>query len=549
MNKRFRAILSLLTAVLTAAALAVPAFADEPAVEQVSESEFVISVNGTYQLSAVSGYALMLAEETVSSITGGQTISANGTYQLAADATGIINIASGVTQVTIIGNGADWEQDTTSDDHGTVYSTANENLGIDCSAAPGITLTLRDAYISNSGISHNGINFAGTGNTLIFDGTVILDHDNGAQGYASIHVPADASLSIRGTTGSRAYLYKSEQAAGIGGNSGEACGAITFGVRNGANDFYLFMKGTKQGAVIGNGSNCSAVPGNITFNSGIYNLMSISRGSIVSGGAGASSKDAGNVFVNGGLINLNVDFSGAAIGGGGYSSGNDKGGGALYVTGGSIRTYIDSNAVSSWSSYGVTTNGVNDAAITAARLNSEDEDVFLLTLDTSGMTASSYTIKVDGTTYYTGERYSYSYYKEDENRDTDGDGLADIATTPNGTPGNWVSLDESCFYLYVTGENHTVSVNERTYHCIWNAAAGAFSLEEISVLYGDANGDGAVNMNDVQVVFNAFGGSVVLTGEQQKAADVNGDNAVDINDAQLIFSFFCGIISSFPVEG
>lgn len=550
MKDKIRSILTLLIAIsVVMASIAVPALAAGSAVEQISESEYIITSNGTYRLSDGSASVVMLAEESVTSVTGGNTITANGTYQLAEDATGIISVAAGVTQVTIIGNGAQWEQNAGSSNHGYVYSTANEDLGIDCSAAPGITLTIRNAYISNSGVSHNVLNFAGTGNTLIFDGTVILDHDNGAQGYASIHVPTDASLTIRGTTGSHAYLYKSEQAAGIGGNSGEACGTVTFGVKGGANDFYLFMKGSKQGAVIGNGSNCSAKPGNITFHSGIYNLMSVSRGAIISGSAGASSKDAGNVFVTGGLLNLNVDFSGAAIGGGGYSSGNDKGGGVLYVTGGSIRTYIDSNAVSSWSSSGVTTNGVNDTAITAARLNAADQDVFLLTVDTSGITASTYTIGVDGTTYYTGERYSYSYYKEDENRDTDGDGLADLATTPSGTPGNWVSLEEPCFYLYVTGEDHTVTVNGTKMEYLWDPATGSFTPGQTATIrYGDVNGDGNVNAVDAAIVYRIANSKLTATGDQLTAGDVNGDGVLNAIDAALIYRYANSKLSKFPVE-
>lgn len=486
------------------------------------------------------------AGETV--ISGAYTIKSNGTYRLAESFTGTITVKAGVKNVTIIGNGAQWNQNTTSDQYGAVTSTANSDVLIDCSAASGITLTLKDVYIHNESVYHNLIDFSGSGNTLIFDGTVILDHDNNAQGYASIHVPVGSSLSIRGTTGSRAYLYKREQAAGIGGNSGEAGGEITFGIQDGANDFYFFMKGSKQGAVIGNGANCSAVPGNITFYSGIYNLLGVARGAIISGSAGASSQDAGNVYVYGGLINLNVDYSGAAIGGGGYSAGNDKGGGALYVSGGSIRTYIDSNAVAEWGSYGVTTNGVNDAAITAARLNAEGEDVFLLTVDTAGMTGSSYTIKVDGTTYYTGERYSYCYYKEDENRDTDGDGYADISTQPEGTPGNWSSLDETCFYLYVTGKDHTVSVNNTVYQYAWDSATETFTLQGTkTILYGDANGDGDINSTDAAMVYRYVNGTLKLSADKLAAVDVSGDGEINSTDAAMIYRYVNGTLKKFPV--
>ena len=550
MKKRLKfqkSLAAICAATLTAGCLLVPVYATEPAVMQIAESEYVITSNGTYQLGAAP--VLMTMRASTQTIQGGSKITANGVYQLASNATGVISVAKGVTDVTIIGNGADWEKNTNSNKYGTVYSTPNENLSIDCSAASGVTLTLKNAYISNSGVEHNLINFSGKNNTLIFDGTVILDHDNGALGYASIRVPSGSSLNIKGTTDSHAYLYKSEQAAGIGGNTGEACGAITFGVKGGANDFYVFMKGSKQGAVIGNGSNCSAVPGNITFHSGVYNLLGVARGAIISGSAGVSSKDAGNVFVNGGLINMNVDYSGAAIGGGGYSSGNDKGGGALYVSGGSIRTYIDSNAVGNWESYGVTQAGVNDAAITAARLNGAGEDVFLLTVDTTGLSDSSFTIKVDGSTYYTGPRYSYCYYKEDVNRDTNGDGYADVSTTPNGTPGNWIALNERCFYLYVTGEDHVVSVNGKAYQCTWNKTSQTFTMKEAAdVCYGDVTGDGKVNNIDAGRIYAYVNGKTALNADQQLVADVNGDGKITNLDASMIYAYQNNKLSSFPVE-
>lgn len=487
------------------------------------------------------------AADTATDITvtsAGYTITADGTYHLKAGSTGVLKIASGVTKVTIVGNGAAWDSKASSSTYGTVSSVPYENLSIDCSAAAGITLILRDLYISNSGVEFNAVNFSGAGNKLIYDGTIILDMDNGANGYASIHVPAGSKLTIHGTSGSSAYLYKREQAAGIGGNYMEACGEITFGIKNGANDFCFYMKGSKQGAVIGNGANCSAVPGNITFYSGVYNLLSVSRGAILSGSAGVSSKDAGNVYVYGGLINFNVDYSGAAIGGGGYSSGNDKGGGCLYVSGGSIRTYIDSNAVFSWSSYGVTTNGVNDAVITAARLNPEGEDVYLLTVDTSKISASSYTIAVDGTTWYTGGRYGYCYYMEDTNRDTDGDGLADISTAPEGTPGNWVTLNEPCFYLYVTGENHVVTVNGTQYSYTWNEAASTFTPNGA---YGDVNGDGSIDSTDAAMVYRCANGKMALTGTKLIQADVNRDGNIDSIDAALIYRCANGKLTQFPL--
>lgn len=407
------------------------------------------------------------------------TIDKDGTYQLEEGLSGEIVIGVDVKNVTIVGNGAEWDKDTTSATYGAVTSSAHEGLKFDCTAAPGITLTLRDIFISNSFIGDNTIDFAGTGNTLIFDGTVVIDHDNNAAGYAGIHVKKGDSLTIYGTAGSSMYMYKREQAAGIGANNQEACGNINFGIENGANDFYFFMKGTKQGAVIGNGANCPETPGNITIYSGIYNLEANARGALLGGSAGPSSFDAGNVYIKGGLLNLNVDFSGAAIGGGGFATGNDKEGGNVYFEGGSVRTYIDSNAVSSWSSYGVTEAGVNDVAITANKLNSDGESVYMLAIDTADITADTYTIAVDGETYYTGSRYAYCYCYENTDRDVDN------SVYPNGTPGNWISLtSETNLYVYVTGENHKVTVNGTKYQYDWDAENKTFTRHECSYTAG-----------------------------------------------------------------
>ena len=94
------------------------------------------------------------------------------------------------------------------------------------------------------------------------------------------------------------------------------------------------------------------------------------------------------MYVNGGSINFNVDFSGAAIGGGGFAEGNDSPGGNVFIDGGSIRTFIDVNAVGSWSSHGVTEAGVNDAPITAIKTNSslgelKSDGVAMIKVDTS----------------------------------------------------------------------------------------------------------------------------------------------------------------------
>ena len=498
------------------------------------------------------------AEDTVQTIAvteEGYTITENGSYQVEAGSTGMITVAAGVTNVTIIGNGAEWDSDPASETYGTINTAPFEALYIDCSAAPGITLTLKDIYISKGEDEYNVLDFSGKGNTLVYDGTIILDNETNMR-YALVHVGPNTELTIYGTTGSSAYLYKYDQAAGIGGDAEESCGTINMGVKGGANDFYFFMKGSKQGAVIGNGANVSDTPSTINFYSGVYNLLGIASGAIVGGSGGSASEAAGNVYVYGGLLNLTVTWAGAAIGGGfkqadGTGS-NDKGGGYLYVSGGSVRTYIGTNAVENNCWTGVTETGVNDTAITATKVNADGDAVYLLAVDTSAVEGSTCTVAVDGTTLYTGPRYSHYFAYEDVNRSGEGTTKPVVSTNPLGTPGNWLPMSgdkvENNLYFYVTGKDHTVTLNDKTYDCVWDSATETFTLtekEEETVLYGDVNGDGKIRANDAMLVLQHVAMMDVTIDEA--AADVSGDGKIRSNDAMLILQYVAMTIEEFPV--
>ena len=209
----------------------------------------------------------------------------------------------------------------------------------------------------------------------------------------------------------------------------------------------------------------------ITINGGVLNLIAVARGALIGGSAGSNGGSAGgNVYVNGGSINLNVDFSGAAIGGGGYADGNDSGTGNLFVSGGSVRTYIDQNAVSSWSSYGVTAAGVNDAAITARKLDKTGNEVYLMTFDTSALrnSASSFDAKIDGTDYYNGGLHTYSYVNESLDKDKQ--------TAIADTKSNWSASADKNLYFYATGTDHTVTVNGEKFTFVWNAETKTFNM-------------------------------------------------------------------------
>lgn len=262
--------------------------------------------------------------------------------------------------------------------------------------------------------------------------------------------------------------------------------------------------------------------------------------------------------VHGGLINLVVTWAGAAIGGGGFkqsdgTGGNDKDGGNLYITGGSVRTYIGDNAVENNCWTGITESGLNDAAITANKVNAEGKSVYLLRVDTSAVTGETCTVAVDGVSSYSGPRYGYYFTYEDTNRSGEGTTKPVVSTNPLGTPGNWLPMSgdkaDNGLYLYVTGENHTVTVNGTAYDCVWDPETETFTLteqEEEAVLYGDVNGDGKISAADAARVRQYVAKMDVEVNAQ--AADVNGDGKVSALDAAQIQRYVAKQITSFPVE-
>ncbi len=61
------------------------------------------------------------------------------------------------------------------------------------------------------------------------------------------------------------------------------------------------------------------------------------------------------------------------------------------------------------------------------------------------------------------------------------------------------------------------------------------TVEESEGVVGDVNGDGAVDVADVQAILNA-----IAAGETNGAADVNGDGAVDVADVQAVLNIIAG---------
>lgn len=64
-------------------------------------------------------------------------------------------------------------------------------------------------------------------------------------------------------------------------------------------------------------------------------------------------------------------------------------------------------------------------------------------------------------------------------------------------------------------------------------------------VYGDANGDGEIDISDVTAIQKYAAAYEKFNAAQLKYADVNKDGTVDINDATAVQKYIAGIIKSF----
>lgn len=79
------------------------------------------------------------------------------------------------------------------------------------------------------------------------------------------------------------------------------------------------------------------------------------------------------------------------------------------------------------------------------------------------------------------------------------------------------------------------------------AAAGTVTVDT-AFIYGDANGNGKVDSDDVSLTAQASLSLLEFTSTQLKACDVNGNGKIDSDDVSYIAQKSLGLISSFPVE-
>ena len=82
---------------------------------------------------------------------------------------------------------------------------------------------------------------------------------------------------------------------------------------------------------------------------------------------------------------------------------------------------------------------------------------------------------------------------------------------------------------------------------IIEAASGTVTIDT-AFIYGDANGNGKVDSDDVSLTAQSSLSLLEFTSTQLKACDVNGNGKIDSDDVSYIAQKSLGLISSFPVE-
>lgn len=174
---------------------------------------------------------------------------------------------------------------------------------------------------SNVTIEDTRIQVTGDVHLILMDGATL----NAPKGIQVVDGNALTIYGQRGQTGALTVNDVTEENAGIGGNSGQACGYIN--IYGGE----IATTGGAGGAGIGNGSGgCGS--GTIHIRGGQVTATGRAGGAAIGSGGG----DAGslNISIKGGIVNATAIGGGAAIGGG--IGGNNESS-RFYINGGKVR--------------------------------------------------------------------------------------------------------------------------------------------------------------------------------------------------------------------
>ncbi len=276
---------------------------------------------------------------------------------------------------------------------------------IDCAVA-GVDLTLQDVRIDNADDkNYSAVRFTGKGNVLTIEGVNSLQQCyNNAGDLAIIYVPQGGSLTIQGT--GTLYMYKhSYGCSAIGADSDGTCGNITIA---GGSIRILAMNG---GAAIG-----GETSGLISITGGDLAIYTRTRSDGILGSA---------VSITGGTVSL--DANAASDSGCIYCD-------TLKVAGGNLR--VDSSLV-------YVSSGMEQIRYDLDLSEIEDFD-------------GSCEVLVDGVTYYSGALTQCDF---SASAISQGD-WSSVAS-------NWIVSSVDSLALYLTPQNHEITVNGTTFYLVY----------------------------------------------------------------------------------
>ena len=307
-----------------------------------------------------------------------------------------------------------------------VSSGKSSYVTIDCTVA-GVDLTLQDVRIDNADDkNYSAVRFTGKGNVLTIEGVNSLQQCyNNAGDLAIIYVPQDGSLTIQGT--GTLYMYKhSYGCSAIGADSDGACGNITIA---GGSIRILAMNG---GAAIG-----GETSGLISITGGDLAIYTRTRSDGILGSA---------VSITGGTVSLDANASSNS--------------GCIYcdtlkVAGGNLR--VDSSLV-------YVSSGMEQIRYDLDLSEIEDFD-------------GSCEVLVDGVTYYSGALTQCDF---SASAISQGD-WSSVAS-------NWIVSSVDSLALYLTPQNHEITVNETTFYLVYGES-GFTLLDDVGEEQNPDEGD------------------------------------------------------------
>jgi hypothetical protein len=225
----------------------------------------------------------------------------------------------------------------------------------------------------------------------------------------------------------------------------------------------------------------------------------------------------------------------------------------MHYKGGSIRTYVNANAVdpdgngnpsdSLWKDFGIFEPGIYSELITAHKVDAEENPVYLLVFDTSQLSESAddFTVSSDGVPLYQGGLHRYAYLNETLHKDSQ------IAI--DFTIDNWVALDDANLYLYLTEGEHALKVNGQDFTVAFDEETNTFTVTPATPApsvgppqSGDLDGDGYPTAGEaLQVARAVISGSATWSAEMKAAADMDGDGYLTMADVVRILRKAAGL--------